>query len=284
MYALVANTTSIPEGGRVGGRGGQSQFKRGRRSLDVQNMYSSEGGSYQRPTLPSLLSTTRALTGLKTKVSGLWSALMSTVGGLSPRNTLARFQTTETTDTNIRQLELNLELELQLERLERSVQPPPQQQQQQQPPAMALQPQVKAAADSLEQPQQPLLSAFLTKSDAVEISYARMLSDLCNMAYNVTSITEQELQQAHQLKLIATSTACPLSSRHELEIAATYMSMEEDEEDEEHPHVHAHSHSRHGKRHSSGSGSHAGSPTAVDSPTAHPLSFVMVGFREGLGA
>eukprot|EP00201_Polytomella_parva_P021414 CAMPEP_0175049230 /NCGR_PEP_ID=MMETSP0052_2-20121109/6622_1 /TAXON_ID=51329 ORGANISM="Polytomella parva, Strain SAG 63-3" /NCGR_SAMPLE_ID=MMETSP0052_2 /ASSEMBLY_ACC=CAM_ASM_000194 /LENGTH=809 /DNA_ID=CAMNT_0016313367 /DNA_START=525 /DNA_END=2951 /DNA_ORIENTATION=+ len=53
----------------------------------------------------------------------------------------------------------------------------------------------------------PDLRPFLTPSDAVEVSYVAMLSDLTNLAYHLGDVTHDFLQKQHGLRLIATSLA-----------------------------------------------------------------------------
>ncbi|EFJ51765.1 hypothetical protein VOLCADRAFT_87268 [Volvox carteri f. nagariensis] len=52
------------------------------------------------------------------------------------------------------------------------------------------------------------LTPYLTVADDVEVSFAAMLSDLCNMAYEVDKLDRDLLEARYQLSLIATSISC----------------------------------------------------------------------------
>ncbi len=51
-----------------------------------------------------------------------------------------------------------------------------------------------------------LLAPFIRPSDDLEVSYAVLLSDLSNTAYDVSQIDAQKLQEVHQLYLVTSST------------------------------------------------------------------------------
>mmetsp|Transcript_19960 Transcript_19960/g.50625 ORF Transcript_19960/g.50625 Transcript_19960/m.50625 type:complete len:822 (-) Transcript_19960:3422-5887(-) len=55
-----------------------------------------------------------------------------------------------------------------------------------------------------------LLSEFLAAADHLEISYAGLLADLSNIAYDITQLRESELRERHNLQLVSTSSACIL--------------------------------------------------------------------------
>ncbi|KXZ51423.1 hypothetical protein GPECTOR_12g385 [Gonium pectorale] len=52
------------------------------------------------------------------------------------------------------------------------------------------------------------LTPYLTVADEVEVSFAAMLADLCNMAYEVDKLDPELLEARHRLSLIATSITC----------------------------------------------------------------------------
>ncbi|GLC38539.1 hypothetical protein PLESTB_001737200 [Pleodorina starrii] len=52
------------------------------------------------------------------------------------------------------------------------------------------------------------LTPYLTVADEVEVSFAAMLADLCNMAYDVDRLDPELLEAHYQLSLIATSISC----------------------------------------------------------------------------
>jgi len=50
----------------------------------------------------------------------------------------------------------------------------------------------------------------LAAADHLEISYAGLLADLSNIAYDITQLRESELRERHNLQLVSTSSACIL--------------------------------------------------------------------------
>lgn len=54
----------------------------------------------------------------------------------------------------------------------------------------------------------PLLAPYLTMADDVELSFAAMLADLCNMAYDVSSLNPELVEARHHLQVVATSGVC----------------------------------------------------------------------------
>jgi len=86
----------------------------------------------------------------------------------------------------------------------------------------------KGATPSDQQPQQPegpedddqdqdtllraSLSRFLAAASDAEVSQAARLADLSDMAYNVTDVTPERLQQAHGLELVANSRSSAQAS------------------------------------------------------------------------
>ncbi len=53
----------------------------------------------------------------------------------------------------------------------------------------------------------PLLSDFLALTDEVEVSYASVLSDLSDLAYDISNLDADSLWDRHQLQLISTCTS-----------------------------------------------------------------------------
>ncbi|PNH07557.1 hypothetical protein TSOC_005973, partial [Tetrabaena socialis] len=57
----------------------------------------------------------------------------------------------------------------------------------------------------------PTLTPYLTVADEVEVSFAAMLADLCNMAYEVDKLDAELIEARHHLSLIATSITSGVS-------------------------------------------------------------------------
>lgn len=75
--------------------------------------------------------------------------------------------------------------------------------------AAAAAPASSVAADAASS--RPTLTPYLTIADQVEVGFAAMLADLCNMAYEVDKIDTEALYERHRLSLVATSVSfCPI--------------------------------------------------------------------------
>lgn len=61
----------------------------------------------------------------------------------------------------------------------------------------------------------PVLSEFLQAADHLEISYASLLSDLSNIAYDISLLTSGSLWELHSLELVSSSASCMLGPRCE---------------------------------------------------------------------
>ncbi|GFR45559.1 hypothetical protein Agub_g6953 [Astrephomene gubernaculifera] len=71
------------------------------------------------------------------------------------------------------------------------------------------------------------LTPYLTVADEVEISFAAMLADLCNMAYEVDKLDPELLEARHRLSLIASSLTSTGSCTSSMDAAAAILAAEE---------------------------------------------------------
>lgn len=146
--------------------------------------------------------------------SGLWSKGFKAALDYHQKASAATLQTLQRVGTLIRSTSLDCIAALGTKKAG-SQQPSPDQPPPQGDDQHAIAGQLKAS-----------LSRFITTASQAEVSYAAMMSDLSNMAYDVEAITVQQLQEQHNLMLVAhskgvsSSTAAPLPAAARVEAAA----------------------------------------------------------------